>query len=555
MSSGQIAVQSRTYHKVGDYEVLAHIATGGMGVVYRARHAVTGQEAALKVLSPALAVKPIALERFKREAQAGVKLRHDNLVAIHEFGQANHVYFMAQEYVEGIDLHEYISHLGKLETAEAVYFAKQAAGVLDYLHSQHIIHRDIKPANFLVTEFDNRLIIKLTDLGLARELTDEDHRVTRAGNTVGTIDYMAPEQARDSSNADVRSDLYALGCTLYHMLSGHPPFDHGGLSERLYQHAEAMPRDLREINAEVSEPLMRIVDMLLAKRPQDRYQTPAELLEDLDCLEKRRALRHATTPVRRRPAQSAPPSRPAPATAHADDLSTRITEINIQAYPGPAEMSAARLATEASPGVSSSEDLQAAASQFALAQKAMSEGRVKEALTWLQGCCKLEPSNLVYRQELRRLGRSLSTDPKSAGWISRIGLVVQKARLKAAMQKNDFAGALRIGEEILTRSPLDAATHIEMAEAADLLGLEHVATWILEYAWRENTHSSALNRALAKLYEKRGAYKIAAALWKMVLHTDPYDSEAIHKTADLAARVSIARGRYEPIVDAPRSPE
>jgi len=523
-----------------------------MGVVYRARHAVTGQEAALKVLSPALAVKPIALERFKREAQAGVKLRHDNLVAIHEFGEAKNVYFMAQEYVEGIDLHEYISHLGKLEPAEAVYFTKQAAGVLDYLHSQHIIHRDIKPANFLVTEFDNRLIIKLTDLGLAREITDEDHRVTRAGNTVGTIDYMSPEQARDSSNADVRSDLYSLGCTLYHMLSGHPPFDHGGLSERLYQHAEAMPRDLRETAPEVSEPLMRIVDRLLAKRPMDRYQTPAELLEDLECLEKRRALRHATTPVRRRPAQAAKPERSAPAAAQADDLSNRITEINLQAYPGPAQMSAARLATEASPGVSSSEDLKAAASQFALAQKALTEGRPKEAVSWLLGCCKLEPSNLVYRQELRRLGRTLLSDSKSAGWLSWLWLVAQKARLKAAMQKSDFAAVMRIGEEILTRSPTDDATHIDMAEAADLLCLEHVATWILEYAWRENRHSSALNRALAKLYEKRGAYKIAAALWKMVLHTDPYDQEAIHKTADLAARVSIARGRYEPIIEGPQ---
>jgi serine/threonine protein kinase len=553
MASGQIAVQSRTYHKVGDYEVLAHIATGGMGVVYRARHAVTGQEAALKVLSPALAVKPIALERFKREAQAGVKLRHDNLVAIHEFGEANNVYFMAQEYVEGIDLHEYISHLGKLEPAEAVYFAKQAAGVLDYLHSQHIIHRDIKPANFLVTEFDNRLIIKLTDLGLARETTDEDHRVTRAGHTVGTIDYMAPEQARDSSNADVRSDLYSLGCTLYHMLSGHPPFDKGGLSERLYQHAEAPPRDLRDTTPEVSEPLMRILDRLLAKRPMDRYQTPAELLEDLECLEKRRALRHATTPVRRRPAQPAPSERPSPAASHVEDLSNRITEINLQAYPGPVQMSAARLATEASPGVSSSEDLKAASSQFALAQKALTEGRPKEAVDWLLGCCKLEPSNLVYRQELRRLGRTLSPESKSAGWLSWLWLVAQKARLKAAMQKSDFAAVLRIGEEILTRSPTDDATHIDMAEAADLLALGNVATWILEYAWRENTHSSALNRALAKLYEKRGAYKIAAALWKMVLHTDPYDSEAIHKTADLAARVSIARGRYEPIIEGPRA--
>src|SRR5262249_36405325 len=160
---------------------------------------------------------------------------------------------------------------------------------------------------------------------------------------------------------------------------------------------------------------------------------------------------------------------------------------NLQAYPGPVQMSAARLATEASPGVSSSDDLKAAASQFALAQKALTEGRPREAVSWLLSCCKLEPSNLVYRQELRRLSRTLSTDSKSRGWLSWLWLIMQKARLKTAMQKSDFATALRIGEEILTRIPTDDATHIDMAEAADLLGLGHVATWILEYAWRENT--------------------------------------------------------------------
>src|SRR5262249_31209626 len=132
---------------------------------------------------------------------------------------------------------------------------------------------------------DGRLRVKLTDLGLARTANeDEQFRVTRAGSTVGTIDYLSPEQARDSSLADIRSDIYSLGCTFYHMLAGKPPFAEGGLGERIYKHQSADPPDVREFNAEVSEEMWTVLRKMLAKEPEDRQQTPEELLEELKAL-------------------------------------------------------------------------------------------------------------------------------------------------------------------------------------------------------------------------------------------------------------------------------
>jgi serine/threonine-protein kinase len=152
---------------------------------------------------------------------------------------------------------------------------------MQHAYLQGIVHRDIKPSNFLVTRKNDRLVVKMTDLGLSREAKPEETRVTKDGTTVGTIDYMAPEQARDSSRADTRSDIYSLGCTLYHMLAGQPPFSKGGLTERLYAHIQDEPPDIQQFNPHVSEGLMAVLRRMLAKQPADRYQTPAELVKEL----------------------------------------------------------------------------------------------------------------------------------------------------------------------------------------------------------------------------------------------------------------------------------
>ncbi len=268
--------------RFGKFEVLAHLATGGMGAVYRARDTETGREVALKILPPELAAKPALRERFKREARAAAQLSHENIVALYEVGEINDLLFLALEYVDGIDLHHYVARRGPLEPDEARDILTQAARALAHFHEQGLVHRDIKPANFLIAHPDGRLVVKLTDLGLARAHRDNEFRVTRAGRTVGTIDYMAPEQARDSGRADIRSDLYALGCTLYHMLAGHAPFPDGSLSERVYKHAEDEPADISARRPEVPADLVAVLRRLLRKDPADRYQSPQELLDALE---------------------------------------------------------------------------------------------------------------------------------------------------------------------------------------------------------------------------------------------------------------------------------
>jgi serine/threonine-protein kinase len=267
--------------RIGKYEVVKHIATGGMGAVYRARDTALDREVALKVLPKEVAANPGAIERFRREARNAAKLRHENIVSIYEFGEVQGNWFLALEFVEGIDLYEYISRKTRLEPEEARRITIQAALALQHAYQQGIVHRDIKPSNFLVTRKNDRLVVKMTDLGLSRETRPDATRVTRDGTTVGTVDYMAPEQGRDSSRADTRSDIYSLGCTLYHMLAGKPPFSEGGLTERLYAHAfEELP-DIRQFNPQVSEALMAVLRRMLAKQAADRYQTPAELVKDL----------------------------------------------------------------------------------------------------------------------------------------------------------------------------------------------------------------------------------------------------------------------------------
>lgn len=267
---------------IGKYRVLLHIATGGMGAVYKALNTETGQTVALKVLQPELAARPNLLERFRREARSGEKLNHENVVRLYEWGEISGIHYIALEFVEGIDLHDYITRKGQLPVKESQQILIQAVKALGHLHEFGIIHRDVKPSNFLVSIQDGKPIVKLIDLGLARDIDEEEFRVTRAGSTVGTVDYMAPEQAKDSGKADIRSDIYALGCTWFHMLAGRAPFAEGGLTERLYKHVEEPPPDILQFNRKVPPGVLEIMKRMLAKKPEDRYQTPEELLKDLE---------------------------------------------------------------------------------------------------------------------------------------------------------------------------------------------------------------------------------------------------------------------------------
>jgi serine/threonine protein kinase len=526
------AKSGRRYPPIGKYELVGHIATGGMGTIYKAIDSESGTVVALKVLAPTLAAKPNVLERFRREARQGIKLRHENLVAIHDWGEENGIYYLALEYIQGIDLHEYINRLGCLHPEEAHDLVIQATKALAYLHGQQIVHRDIKPSNFMLLEIDDLVLLKLTDLGVAREISEDEFRVTQEGFTVGTVDYMAPEQARDSGLADIRSDIYSLGCTLHHMLTGRPPFWGGGLTERLFKHAEDDPPDVREINPAVSFTFAAVLRRMLGKKPADRYQTPAELLEALERVD---PMIHTEEPpteeslAREQLAEPPPPPEPAPEP---------VVPVDIP-YPDTVRL----------PWVLG-EHRQDAAKQFERAGQQAAAGKVDEAIRLLLNCCKLDPANLLYRQTLRRLSRAgHPPDAPPPGWGAWFKGLAARFRLLTARQAGDARKVLESGEEVLSQNPWDIGTQIALAEAAELLRLIHVAVWILEQAWDKTTHTPDLDRVLARLYARRGNLRQASILWRQVLKADPQNLEAKRQIQDLAARETIARGQYEDVVD------
>lgn len=265
--------------RLGKYQIDKKIGAGGMGAVFLARDTELKRIVALKVLPRDKAENPILVRRFRAEAQAAAQLRHPNIVAVYDSGEADGYLYIAMEYVEGRDLFEMVSRRGVVPVRRSIEVIKQVAAALQHAYEQNIVHRDIKPSNLLIRRDGT---VKLTDLGLARSIDDTlETNITRAGTTVGTVDYMAPEQARNSKLADIRSDLYSLGCTWYQMLTGSPPYPDGSVTNKLQAHAIKPIPDPRDKNPQIPEGLTAVLGRLMAKKPEDRYQTPAELLDEL----------------------------------------------------------------------------------------------------------------------------------------------------------------------------------------------------------------------------------------------------------------------------------
>ncbi|MCH9656172.1 MAG: protein kinase [Planctomycetes bacterium] len=264
---------------LGKYQIEKEIGAGGMGAVFLARDTTLNRLAALKILPRDKAENPVLVKRFKAEGQAAAHLRHENIVSVYDAGEEDGYLYIALEYVEGTDLHNLISKRKRIPVRRSLEIITEVTKALAHAYQQGIVHRDIKPANILI-RLDG--VVKLTDLGLARSIDDNtETSITRAGTTVGTVDYMAPEQARDSKAADIRSDLYSLGCTWYHMLTGRAPFSEGSLTNKLAAHATTPPPDPRELNDLVPEGMVAIIQRMMAKPQSERYQTPEDLLEDL----------------------------------------------------------------------------------------------------------------------------------------------------------------------------------------------------------------------------------------------------------------------------------
>jgi serine/threonine protein kinase len=263
--------------KVDRYILLDLIGHGGMGRVYLAMDSRLNRKVALKILSPERINNPRAIARFQREARVGAQLQHENLVRIYDFGESNGRFFLVMEFIEGKTIGTLIAEQGPMPPATAVRLLQQVAMGLEHVHRKGLIHRDVNPYNILVTHDGTA---KLADLGLALDLAEDD-RVTREGATVGTFDYVAPEQARHSHSADIRSDIYSLGCTLHHMLSGQVPFPSPSLPEKLFSHQalEAMP--LNQLIPGLPKGLTEVVQRMMRKSPEERYPTPLQVAQAL----------------------------------------------------------------------------------------------------------------------------------------------------------------------------------------------------------------------------------------------------------------------------------
>jgi len=267
--------------RIGSYRLVEPLGSGGMSSVYRAVHEQTGHEVAIKVLPRTLAKHATLLQRFIREARSAEALEHPNIVSIFDRGADDGRHYLVLELVPGGDLHDRVRNQGPLEIAQSVAVIKAVAEALSHAAGRGLIHRDIKPANILMTPAG---LVKLTDLGLALSQEDEDERVTRDGTTVGTVDYMSPEQARDSRATSVRSDMYSLGCTLFFLLSGQPPFAGGNVLDKLKRHNSEPPPDIRKFRPEVPESLARLTQRMMAKKPDGRFSDYDQLIAALDSL-------------------------------------------------------------------------------------------------------------------------------------------------------------------------------------------------------------------------------------------------------------------------------
>jgi serine/threonine protein kinase len=274
---------------LGQYLLLEPLGQGGMGVVYKARHRRLDRIDAVKLIRKEHLDSDSALQRFYQEAKAAARLHHPNIVSIYDADEVNGTHYMAMEYVAGVDLAHLLKKQGALKVVQACEYMRQASLGLQHAHEKGLVHRDIKPSNLIVAAPAGKAgsqlesdVIKILDMGLARldhhsALLSSDRPMTNPGGLMGTPDYMAPEQAADAHGVDIRADLYSLGCTFYHLLSGRVPFPGGSLLKKLDAHRSAQPQPLTNFLPQLLPEVERIVCRLLAKHPADRYQTPAEL--------------------------------------------------------------------------------------------------------------------------------------------------------------------------------------------------------------------------------------------------------------------------------------
>ena len=275
---------------VGQYKILGQLGAGGMGKVYRAEHTFMGRQVALKILPPKQLENRQAAARFLREVRASARLKHPNIVTVHDAGQLGKIVYMSMELVEGQNLDEYVEEHGPMSPAVSAGIIAQAAGGLQYAHDAGLIHRDIKPQNLMLSTSGQ---VKILDLGVVR-FSDADagdvgssplfageSMLTADGILCGTLPYIAPEQIRDPRSIDGRCDIYALGCSFYFLLTGQHAFQEKSSYRAMELKLTSTPTPVTKLRADIPDEIVAIVDKMMAKEPTDRFQTPTEIVQAL----------------------------------------------------------------------------------------------------------------------------------------------------------------------------------------------------------------------------------------------------------------------------------
>lgn len=261
---------------IGNYKVLERLGTGGMGLVYLCEHRLMRRRVAIKVLPNASAKDVECLKRFYREARVSAALDHPHIVRAYDVDEDEKHHYQVMEFVDGSLLHDIVVKQGPLDIHRAAHYISMAALGLQHAHECNFVHRDIKPNNLIL---DRTGVCKILDMGLARVFSDSEEVLTRG--ILGTPDYLAPEQSIDSHHVDIRADIYSLGCTMYFLLSGRAPFGEGSVAQKLQWHQSAQPPPLREFRPDVPQEMAAVVEVMMAKDPEHRFQLPIEVVEAL----------------------------------------------------------------------------------------------------------------------------------------------------------------------------------------------------------------------------------------------------------------------------------
>ncbi|HUT89337.1 MAG TPA: serine/threonine-protein kinase [Thermoguttaceae bacterium] len=276
--AGQLLAGRAAFH-LGKYKLIDLLGSGGMGRVFLAEHTTMGRRVALKILPKRLGRDPALLKQFLTEARAIAALDHPNIVHPYSVDGEGDRYYLVMEYIEGRDLQRMVEADGPLPFDRAARYIQQAADGLAHAHSRDMIHCDVKPANLLVSRQDT---VKILDMGMARLIgRGEDSANEKDDRLLGTVDYLAPEQAVESPDLDHRADVYSLGCTFYFLLTGQPPFPEGTLHERILKHQTEAPRKIAELRSDTPDQLAEICEKMMAKDPDERFQSAGDVSEAL----------------------------------------------------------------------------------------------------------------------------------------------------------------------------------------------------------------------------------------------------------------------------------